>query len=118
MKQTLLVVEDEAFLAFELCSVLEDAGYRVITAWSLDAAVPVIDSGVLSLAVIDLGLPTPSDGGNVARRLADRGVPIVVCSGLSPETAREALGDVEPIEVLSKPMHPAKVLAAVRAALG
>ena len=115
--QTLLIVEDEAFLAMELRTVLEAAGFHVLTAWSLDAAMPLVESGLLSLAVVDLGLPGTPDGATVARALAERGVPMLICSGLSREEARRTLGDVQPIDVLSKPVDPDVIMAKVRAAL-
>lgn len=115
--QTLLIVEDEAFLALELKTMLETAGYRVLTAWSLDAAMPLVESGLLNLAVVDLGLPAASDGAAVARALAARDVPMLVCSGMPQDEARRTLGDIEAIDVLSKPVDPDVVMAKVRSAL-
>ena len=114
----ILIVEDEAFIAFELEQSLKDEGFTVVTTWSFEAAIPIVESGLLQLAIVDMMLPSIADGAAVARSLMDRGVPVLVHTALSRQRAEEALGDVVPTALFQKPASIGRIVQAVRTALG
>lgn len=82
-----LVVEDDATIAFAIRSALEDEGMSVIVASTVAEATGVFDRARPSLVLLDWNLPDGS-GEDVVRaiRPMDASVPIVVMSA-----AREAL---------------------------
>ena len=101
--RSILVVEDDYFLATATCDLLEDFGARVLGPCSSEEDVMrVIASTNPTAAVIDLNL---GDGPRfeVARLLKMRGVPFVVLTGYGAETLPPELAGVthwvKPIEL-------------------
>lgn len=75
-----LVIEDDAFIALEVCDALEQAGYRIAgPAGTVQHAQQLIAEQAPTLAVVDIQL---RDGPctSIARQLRERGVPFVVHS--------------------------------------
>ncbi|WP_165837500.1 response regulator [Zavarzinia aquatilis] len=117
MAQRILVVEDEAFIAFYLDSVLTDAGYEVIG--------PVDDARVAmrlaaeerpDLALMDIRLKGDIDGVHATRHLVqDLGVPVVVVSANAPQS----MDDLRPLtsHILGKPVASEELVETVRSAL-
>ena len=88
-QRCVLIVEDEMCLAMLLQDLLEDAGYRVLKAARLPAAVALAESGEIDAAMLDINL-----GGTevfpAAQALRKRGIPFLFtsgygCKGLPPE---------------------------------
>ncbi len=76
-----LVVEDEAFIAFELQATLTDAGAQVIgPSLTLAEAFALASRENLSAAVLDVRLGRDTIG-PVARQLAARGIPFLFYTG-------------------------------------
>jgi DNA-binding response OmpR family regulator len=78
---TILLVEDDAAIAFMLTDVLESTGYRVREAATGAAARALVDQLQPDLIILDLVLPD-EDGlvlCSVLKNMAD--VPILICSG-------------------------------------
>lgn len=75
----LLLVEDEAIVAFSEKKVLENHGYEVITAHSGEQAVEIAtDETGISLVLMDIDLGSGIDGTEAARRILNlRSLPIV-----------------------------------------
>lgn len=77
----ILVVEDEAFIAFDLYATLTDAGAEVIgPSLTLTEAFALAGRENLSAAVLDIRLGRETIG-PVARQLAARGIPFLFYSG-------------------------------------
>lgn len=73
----ILVVEDEAFVGWDLCDMLESEGYATLgPAPSVDSAMKIIDGVRPSLALLDVNLGSATVW-PVADRLAEMKVPIV-----------------------------------------
>lgn len=91
----ILILEDEAIPAFDLATAVEMAGGIVIgPAGTIAAALALLDEQDVSGAILDANLPdgelTP-----VALRLLDRGIPIIVHTGIgAPEELRQHYPDV------------------------
>lgn len=98
-----LVVEDEALVALELSSGLEDLGWSIIgPASSLESARKLAgQTAIIDAAVLDINI-----AGQLvyplARELRERGVPILFCSGYDAVDAGGGLADVP---ILSKPVN-------------
>ena len=86
MTMQLFVVEDQAIIALELQSLLQELGHEVVAlAGNLDDALQLAEEvDAVDAALLDLDL-----GGRsslpVARLLQDRGIPCLLCTGHAPE---------------------------------
>jgi len=107
----ILVVEDEALVAFDVEHLLGDAGYEVVaTVDNLEDAAACIAESQLDLVLSDISLRGEGDGFDVARIAAEKGVPVLFVTGGTPDGARAlALG------CLSKPYGERTLKAALDA---
>jgi len=118
MKETVLVVDDEAGVRASLAGILGDEGYAVDVVDSGEEALAALESRRYDLVLLDVWLPG-ADGLEVLGRIrrADADLPVVVISGHGTiETAVKAvrLGAQDFVE---KPLSLEKTLLAVRNAL-
>lgn len=107
----LLLVEDEALVAFDNEHTLTDDGFEIVaTVDRVADAVAVIASGALvDLVLVDVSLADGS-GIDVARAAHDRGVAVLFVTGNCPvEAAQVATG------CLAKPYAPRDLLLAIAA---
>jgi len=118
--ETVLLVEDDASVLLVAKRILEQAGYRVLSASSLVQALAVTHStpGPIDLLLTDLVLP---DGGgrDVAERVAELRpeIRVLYVSGYTDDPAlRRGISESE-IEFLSKPFAPDRLVARVREVL-
>jgi DNA-binding NarL/FixJ family response regulator len=106
MTMRIMVVEDDALIALDIVSLLEDLGHEVVaeaadaqTAWSL------AESGKPDLALVDIRLARDTDGGQLARKLYDRlGVRSLFVSGSITDDFRAAMATINPVGFLGKPV--------------
>jgi DNA-binding NtrC family response regulator len=110
-----LVVEDEAVIAWDIESILCDAGARVVgPAGNLSEALQLADRPDLSAAVLDVRVGA-DEVEAVARRLTHRHVPFLFYSGQADvDAVRRQWPDAV---FLSKPAPPSAIVAAVKAQL-
>jgi CheY-like chemotaxis protein len=82
-----LIVDDSALLLLVVGEMFEDAGYRVLTASSGDAALEILESKASSITVMfsDINMPGKVDGVMLAQVAASRWPHIrtILSSGLS-----------------------------------
>lgn len=113
---TIFIVEDESAIRRLATTILERAGYRVVSSGDAEDALSVAErmERPPDLVITDLVLPG-GDGAGLATRLRARwgGVPVIVVSG-HPERAAEL---PEEMGFLAKPFGPAALLDAVRGRL-
>lgn len=115
--ETILFVEDEAFVRNVTCEVLRSAGYQVLTAQNAAEAVRIYDArpGDVELLLTDVVLPGET-GRAVAERL-QRGNPklkVLLVTGYVEEMGRrEATHE----ECLAKPFSAETLLRRVRGLL-
>jgi len=107
----ILIVEDEALVAFENENMLQDAGYEVVaTVDSFGDAALVIESETIDLVLTDISLAGDGDGGDVARAAGAKGITVLFVTGNCPEHVKSlALG------CLAKPYSERTLLAALDA---
>jgi two-component system, cell cycle sensor histidine kinase and response regulator CckA len=124
--QTILLVEDEAFVREVTCEVLRSAGYRVLTAKNAAEAVSLYDAryGEVELLLTDVVLP-----GETGRALAGRfrrenpELQVLLVTGYGEqmgllEAKQETKWEATPEECLAKPFSSEVLLRRVKQLLG
>ncbi len=88
----ILVVDDEEDVAEVLQYLIEDEGYKVVTATTVAEALAIAPEGGFSAALIDVSIGTES-GLELAKALraasSTATLPIVIMTGLSEEAVRD-----------------------------
>jgi DNA-binding response OmpR family regulator len=109
----IFVVEDEPIIGYEVESTLVDAGYRVLGPLrSRKEALDNLDDEAIALAVVDLVL-TDGPGEEIVEALLERGVPVIVTSGLN---AQDGLKD-RCAGWFVKPYDPDRLVSRIKALL-
>jgi DNA-binding response OmpR family regulator len=110
---SILIVEDDAIIATDLCRELQEYGFRVVgVASSYEEAIGLAVADPPKVACVDIRIKGNKDGIVLARVLREQGVRVVMITGnpdlLTADMARHAV---------VKPFHPQSVLAEIRAAV-
>jgi DNA-binding response OmpR family regulator len=113
----ILVVEDEAKIAWLVRDYLEHAGFEVVMSANGDSALAEARRARPDLVVLDLGLPD-RDGLDVARSLRSlSNVPIVMLTARGEETDRIVGLELGADDYVVKPFSPRELVARVRSVL-
>ncbi len=118
MRESILVVDDEAGVRASLAGILGDEGYQVDTLETGEAGLAALERGRYDLLLLDVWLPQ-MDGIEVLARVRtlDPDLPVVVISGHgSVETAVKAVR-MGAQDFVEKPLSLEKTLLAVKNAL-
>jgi len=109
----ILVVEDEAFIRFDLVDALEAAGHNVVDVGSGEEAMKRLEEERFDVLLTDLGLPRMS-GDDLAKaaRAMDAGIGVIFATGNN--NAPDLDVGPKPI-LLRKPYDPREVAAAIAA---
>lgn len=114
---TILIVEDEKEIRRFLRVALENEGFRVVDADSLNRGLIEAATRKPELVILDLGLPD-GDGGEFIREVRQwSSMPVIVLSARSDEQDKIAALDAGADDFLSKPFGTGELLARVRVAL-
>ena len=105
--RSILIVEDEPLIAFDIVTAFEKAGAIALTARSLAEAVRLADHDDLAAAVLDFGL-ADGDADAVCARLDERHIPFILHSGYSRDGPACGRGIVIP-----KPASPATLIKTI-----
>lgn len=110
-----LIVEDDALLAFDLKLRLERVGFRIVGPTALVAdALKLIRCAGCDTAVLDINLGRNNTSEPIARELAERGIPFLTVTGYS-HAQRPAAFDGAPH--LAKPVRTQALVTALHATL-
>ena len=110
----ILYLEDEAIIAMETSQVLRDLGFhRIAAAASLAGAEKALAEEMPDLALLDVSVGRGVSSLDLARKLLEAGVPVVLATG---HTALELQADPR-ASVLEKPFSPDDLEAALRQAV-
>ncbi|MDG4894038.1 MULTISPECIES: response regulator [unclassified Mesorhizobium] len=108
-----LIVEDEALLAMELESLIEEAGHSVVGwAMSSDEAKAMVDTSKADIAFVDVHLSDGPTGLDVAEHIQRSGQPMVVFMTANPKRIPENF--VGAVGVIAKPYTMNGVRSALR----
>lgn len=108
--RTILIVEDEALVRFDLVDFFTDAGWRVFDAEDADQAIVILDRHKEIRAVLtDVQMPGSMDGVKLAHYVRERFPPTVlfIVSGNAPIPESELPARAR---FLPKPFDPHKLL--------
>ena len=117
-----LIVEDNTTTAYLLKQYLEAHGYQATQSGYPDKALQLLRLNQFDAVVLDYILPE-HDGLSVLRvmrqdpRITNKALPVVVVTGLDPQTVRSfqgALHSYDPVSVLCKPVDPAKIVSEIQ----
>lgn len=114
---TILIVEDEPELVKVLRSYLEQAGFKVLTAYRGDSGLSSWEHKRPDLVILDLNLPG-MDGLDVAREIRRKAdTPLIMITARVEETDRLIGLEIGADDYITKPYSPREVVARVRAVL-
>lgn len=109
----ILVVEDEALVALQIEAFLETAGYRVAgLADSINSALEIVATSNPELAVVDVNLVGGDSGIELALKLRDQGILVLLATGNCPPNLSSDVA----IGCLSKPFSALELTAAIEVA--
>ena len=113
-----LIVEDEALIAFDLESQVEDNGYEVTDiAYNLQTCRASAERVRPDVALMDYRLKNGDSGKDAATWLRETlGVPCIFLSGNLDEATRDLLAPLEPTAFVGKPLLPPALRAALQKA--
>ncbi|MBI3803420.1 MAG: response regulator [Nitrospirae bacterium] len=113
----ILAVDDNADTVTILSSILERAGYAVISARSGAEAIELAERELPALVLLDLILPDRNglDILEAIKKIAPlKNVPILVVSAMSDKYSKERSYSLGVREYLTKPIYPSDLLNRVR----
>lgn len=110
---TVLLAEDDEAIRMVVEDMLDDAGYRVLSAADARAALALLDGGDVRLLITDMTMPGAMDGVSLAREARARSpsIEVLFCSGHMLEAAD--MGGVERARALQKPFGRERLLRTV-----
>ena len=114
-QRKVLIAEDEAIVAMNLCDIVEDLGGEVVGPFARVAqCIAALDEGLPDLAILDLRL---EDGSSiaVAEKLAGHNIPIVFHSGHMDDNEWQPQPEDTPVYYCSKPCPSSDLEAALLA---
>jgi signal transduction histidine kinase len=117
--ESILVVEDDAFIALQIQDLLEKNGYRVsaTVAYGEDA-VAAVEKDCPALICMDIGLMGEMDGIDTARKIHERiDVPIIYLTSYSDSQRIARAKETGPYSYLIKPFNDRELLVSVDIAL-
>jgi PAS domain S-box-containing protein len=113
-RKRVLVVEDEALIALDLISALENAGYAVLgPATNVGQALDLLNQTACDAAVLDINLGSATSE-PVAARLTSMGIPFVIMSGL---TDHQRPASIRNAPFIGKPLDPKNLVSMLESLL-
>lgn len=116
MTKTVLVVEDEVIVRFDVCDYLRDHGFDVLEAGTAEEAIGILDSGApVSLIFTDVQMPGRLSGLDLARHAATHypKAKVLITSGhMRSDELPTAYG-----RLIDKPYSPEYVVERIECAL-
>ena len=113
----LLLLDDDRLVLATLGEGLRHAGYRVVTASSVEEAEDVLAAGDIDLAILDVRMPGLS-GIDLAQRLHDANsdVPFIFLTAYSDEELVKQASEAGAMGYVVKPADPDRLVPAIEAA--
>lgn len=116
-KKSILIVEDEPVIAFELSDLLEGEGYRVLPV--LEHAEDVLKAYIThhpDLVIMDIHLKGYTDGIDAVRRLKllAKELPVIFITAYNTDSTKSQALKTMPTAYLTKPIHDGKLLSTIQ----
>ncbi len=125
--KTILVVDDDPDFVLVTQTILENAGYKIVAAGTVDQAQEALDSGGIDLIILDVMLARETEGFHFARAIKDApktaNIPILMMTAIGQKRDFTFEGEKDkdflPIEgYLAKPASPDQLQQQVQKLLG
>ena len=117
MRQTILLVEDEAAIAETIVYALQTEGFLPVWKTTGREALAALAAQPVALVVLDVGLPDIS-GFDVCREIQQRGAtPVIFLTARSSEVDKIVGLELGADDYLAKPFSPRELTARIRAVL-
>jgi CheY-like chemotaxis protein len=118
----ILVADDDRVISTLICGVLANAGHKATPALdAMQALMFAMRAPTPDLIVLDVNMPGGT-GVEALRKLKQstntRGIPVIVVSGVEDPAMPPRMRELGAVDVLPKPVDPARLLDAVDRALG
>ncbi len=115
-----LIVEDEAIIAFEMKMILERAGYSVTRiAYTAEDAMRAVESEIPGVIIMDILIRGDLDGISAAERINElHRVPILFITGNSQLVDEKRFANIKSYIIMSKPPGEADIIKNVRMLAG
>ena len=118
MEKSILIVEDEFAVAFQLQAIIESAGYQVTgIAISVPRALAAIEENKPGLVLLDIHLKGQLTGIDLAEQLRQMAIPFIYLSANSSQSILEQAKATQPYGFLVKPFREKDLLVALDIAL-
>ena len=117
--ETILVVEDEAYIGLEVSSVLQKSGFHVLPMVKFgDDVVGCVMKDNPDLVLCDIRLGGFLDGIEAVERLrlVRKSLPVIFMTAYGDEATRRRAMKTSPVSILDKPVAHDKLLSAVEKA--
>ena len=114
--QTVLIVEDDYFVATMLSEIMEDNGYAIgAVINNVDDATSFIAENAVDFALLDYNIVGGTTLG-IAKSLIDKSVPVIILTGNTTDKAlREELPEST---ILDKPFREAVLMQTIQSVMG
>ena len=119
MTETILIVEDDTDISMLLKTILEEAGYQTVQAFSGTEAQLLLEKSLPSLILLDLMLPGMS-GETLLQWLRGEQqcqIPVLILSAKNAVRDKVAMLHIGADDYITKPFEPEEVTARVQAVL-
>lgn len=119
MTETILIVEDDTDISMLLKTILEEAGYQTVQAFSGTEAQLLLEKSLPSLILLDLMLPGMS-GETLLQWLRSEQqcqIPVLILSAKNAVRDKVAMLHIGADDYITKPFEPEEVTARVQAVL-
>ena len=115
-----LIVEDDESSRYGLGALLQSEGYEVIQAGDLKETDAALRSDTPDVIVLDITLPDGDGAVWLSQRVKERSPfpPVIALTGVTADEDTQRIQDAGARRVLTKPVHVAQLLAALREARG
>ena len=116
-KETILIVEDDRYLARDLDALLTQAGYKVIIAESAEQARRLLDHSHISLFLVDVWLPD-GDGMDLLKTVRGKSQsPVLFLTACDDESSVVRGLDLGADDYITKPFRKAELISRIQANL-
>jgi AraC-like DNA-binding protein/CheY-like chemotaxis protein len=119
MSNTIVVVEDESLIAFDIKLILEKEGYdTIINITSVEMAIECIEKHQPILVLIDINLNKDKDGIDLGSYMLQKDtIPYIYITSYSNKTTLDKVNDTRPHGYIVKPFKPSDLLSTISVVL-